>query len=83
MQPEEIKRMIEAGLPDSRAHVAGDGTHFEAIVIAQAFGGKGLLQRHRMVYDTLGDAMQSAIHALSIRTYTLDEWAQSGEKFPE
>jgi acid stress-induced BolA-like protein IbaG/YrbA len=80
MQTEDIKRMIEAGLPGSQAHVIGDGTHFEAIVVAEAFRGKRLLQQHRMVYDTLGDAMHSAIHALSLKTYTPDEWAQEGKQ---
>jgi acid stress-induced BolA-like protein IbaG/YrbA len=67
MHPEEIKRLIEAGLPDCRAEVTGDGTHFEALVVCEAFRGKRPLERHRMVYGTLGDRMHSAIHALSIR----------------
>ena len=70
MQADDIKRMIEAGLPGSRAQVDGDGTHFEAIVVTEAFAGKTLLQKHRMVYATLGDGMGGAIHALSIRPYT-------------
>jgi acid stress-induced BolA-like protein IbaG/YrbA len=76
MQADDIKRMIEAGLPGSAAHVSGDGTHFEALVIAEAFGGKTLLEKHRMVYATLGDGMGGAIHALSIRPFTPAEWAQ-------
>lgn len=71
MDADTIKRMIETGLPGSRAHVSGaDGTHFEAVVISDAFQGKTTLQQHRMVYATLGDSMQSAIHALSLRTST-------------
>lgn len=76
MQSEDIKRMIEAGLPGSQAQVDGDGTHFEAVVITEAFGGKTLLEKHRMVYATLGDGMRGAIHALSIRPFTPAEWAQ-------
>jgi acid stress-induced BolA-like protein IbaG/YrbA len=79
MQPEEITRLIEAGLPGARAEVAGDGTHFEALVLSADFHGKRLLERHRMVYATLGDRMQSAIHALSLRTLTPEEWAAGGE----
>lgn len=76
MRPDDIKRLIEAGLPGSRVEVAGDdGTHFEATVITEAFDGKRLLERHRMVYGTLGDRMQGAIHALSIKAYTPQEWA--------
>jgi acid stress-induced BolA-like protein IbaG/YrbA len=79
MQPEDIKRLIEAGLSGSRADVTGDGSHFEALVISEAFGGKRPLDRHRMVYATLGDRMQSAIHALSLRTFTPEEWTAGGE----
>lgn len=76
MQPGDIKSLIEAGLPGSQVKVIGDdGTHFEATVIAEAFSGKRLLERHRMVYGTLGDRMQGAIHALSIKAYTPQEWA--------
>jgi acid stress-induced BolA-like protein IbaG/YrbA len=79
MQPEEIQRLIEAGLPGARAEVSGDGTHFEAIVVSTGFQGKRLLEQHRMVYATLGDRMHSAIHALSLRTYTPEEWTARGE----
>ncbi|ROR32255.1 BolA family protein [Inmirania thermothiophila] len=47
---------------------ARDGRgHFAVTVIAPAFAGRGLLERHRMVYDALGTLMQTDIHALSIR----------------
>ncbi len=79
MQADEIKRMIEAGIPGCEARVSGDGTHFEADVVSAAFGGKSLLEKHRMVYATLGDGMRGgAIHALSIRPYTPEEWARRG-----
>lgn len=78
MQNEDIKRMIETGMPGSEAHVTGDGTHFEATVIAADFDGKSLLQKHRLVYATLGASMGGAIHALSIRAYTPEEWSRRG-----
>ena len=74
MNEAEIKTMIERGLPGSQAIVSGDGTHFEAKVIFKDFTGKSMLEQHRMVYETLGDSMQGAIHALSIRTYTPQDW---------
>jgi acid stress-induced BolA-like protein IbaG/YrbA len=52
MQSEEIQAMIERGLPGAEVQVTGDGRHFDAIVIAEAFAGKGLLEQHRMVYAT-------------------------------
>jgi acid stress-induced BolA-like protein IbaG/YrbA len=80
MQAEDIKRMIEAGLPGCQAQVDGDGTHFEATVVTDVFGGKTLLEKHRMVYATLGDSMRGAIHALSIRPFTSAEWAQRNDR---
>lgn len=80
MQADDIKRMIEAGLPECTAQVGGDGTHFEAVVVTAAFAGKTLLEKHRMVYATLGDGMRGAIHALSIRAFTPDEWARRGTR---
>lgn len=68
--------MIEAGLPGAEVQVSGeDGTHFEARVLSDAFAGKSSLQRHRMVYATLGERMGREIHALSLRTLTPDETA--------
>ena len=79
METNAIKRMIEQGLADCRAEVTGDGTHFEAIIVSPAFAGKNSLARHRMVYAALGEAMHSAIHALSIRTYTPEELPAQSE----
>lgn len=75
--PDEIKNWIEQGLPHSQVMVKGDGHHFEAVVINDAFHGKNLLARHRMVYAALGTKMQSQIHALSLKTYTSNEHSQS------
>lgn len=77
MQSEEIQTMIERGLPGANVQVTGDGRHFDAVVISDAFAGKGLLEQHRMVYATLGEKMGSDIHALTMRTYTRDQWEQA------
>ncbi len=75
MQPEEISRLIENGLPDAEVRVSGDGRHFEAIVISDQFADKNTLQRHRMVYAALGDRFDTdAVHALSIKTYSRKDW---------
>ena len=73
MQPEDIKQMIERGLPGARVSVTGDGHHFEAEVIASEFAGKSTLQQHQIVYRTLGGKMGNEIHALSLRTLTPGE----------
>jgi BolA protein len=52
----------------------GGGGHFDVIIVAAAFEGMNTVQRHRAVYEALGDAMKSEIHALSIRAYTPEEF---------
>jgi acid stress-induced BolA-like protein IbaG/YrbA len=75
MEPQEIKRMIEAGLPGCTAEVSGDGSHFDATVISGEFSGKSTVKKHQLVFATLGDNIASgAIHALNINAYTPEEW---------
>lgn len=74
--PQDIKQWIEQGLPGAKVEVEGDGHHFEAVIIYQGFAGKSSLQRHRLVYNSLGDKMQSLIHALSMKTYTPEQAQQ-------
>lgn len=76
MQAEELKTIIESGLPDAQVAVAGDGDHFEATVVSAAFEGKSMVQQHQMVYQSLGDLMQGAVHALALKTYTPQQWEQ-------
>ena len=75
MQPEAIRTLIEAGLPESQAHVEGDGAHFTAVVVCPAFAGKSRLQKQQMVYDTVrSQLLDGSLHALSIKAYSEDEW---------
>ncbi len=76
MQADELKRLIEAGVPSAEVRVEGDGDHFEATVISAAFAGKSRVQQHQMVYGSLGDLMQGAVHALALRTFTPEQWEQ-------
>ena len=72
MDAETIQNLIEAGLPGARAQVQGeDGVHFEATVVCDAFAGKPLLARHRMVNATVKTQLDSGtIHALALKTLT-------------
>ena len=74
MNSNDIKALIENSIEDAVAMVTSDdNVHFEAIVISQAFQEKSLIQRHQMVYGSLGDKMESEIHALSLTTLTPKE----------
>ncbi|MBT5891776.1 MAG: BolA/IbaG family iron-sulfur metabolism protein [Chromatiales bacterium] len=74
MTPQQVEQLIQTGLPDAQVSVMSeDDTHFEAMVISSQFAGKRPLQRHQMVYQTLGELMGGEIHALSIQAKTPDE----------
>lgn len=78
ISPDQVEAMIKAGLPDDAQVTAlsPDGEHFEATVISSAFAGKRRLQQHQLVYGTVQQAIASgAIHALSLNTFTPEEWA--------
>ena len=77
MTGEEIKVMIESGIPETEAYVDGDGSHFVAQVVSDSFVDCPMIKQHKMVYATLGDSMESAIHALSIQTYTREAWEKA------
>lgn len=80
MQPAEIQGLIEAGFADPVVRVmSDDNTHFEAIVVASEFEGVRALGRHQLVYKTLGALVGNEIHALSIRAFTPDEWAEQSQ----
>jgi acid stress-induced BolA-like protein IbaG/YrbA len=71
MNPTQIEQLIRAGLPSATVQVrSDDNVHFEATVISAEFEGKRPLQRHQMVYRTLGERMGGEIHALQLATLT-------------
>lgn len=71
--PELVQKYIADNLSCEHIAVQGDGSHFEAIIVSSAFEGKNRIQRHKVVYEALGDRMKSEIHALSMRTFTPEE----------
>ncbi len=72
--PESIQLNIAQGMTTEHLNVVGDGQHFEAVIVSEAFSGKSRVQRHQLVYQTLGDRMRAEVHALSMKTYTPQEW---------
>lgn len=76
MQADELKKIIEDGIPSAQVMVQGDGDHFEATIVSPEFEGKNKVQQHQMVYGALGDLMQGAVHALSFRTFTPEDWGK-------
>ena len=75
---ESVKQGIAAGLECEQLEVAGDGEHFQALIVSRQFEGRSRVQRHQLVYRALGDRMREEIHALSMRTMTPQEWQDGG-----
>ena len=76
--PEDVKRYIAENLDCEHLEVSGDGHHFEAVIVSQAFRGKSRVQQHQLVYRALGERMREEIHALSMQTLTPENWAGGG-----
>lgn len=77
MTPDDISARIRTALPDAEVNVVdttGGGDHFQATVVSSAFADKGLIDRHRLVYAALGEAMRGPIHALALTTETPEEY---------
>lgn len=74
LTPEQVKNYIAEGLECQFLEVAGDGQHFEAVIVSTLFRDKSRVQRHQLVYAALGERMREEIHALSLRTLTPEDW---------
>ena len=71
MEAHEIERLIKAALPDALVEIqdlAGDGDHYAAKVVSEAFRGKTRVQQHQIVYGALKGQMGGELHALALTT---------------
>jgi len=74
--PESIKKDIEQGMSASYVTVVGDGQHFEALIVSDEFAGLSRIQRQQRVNKALGERITGDIHALSMKTFTPQEWQE-------
>jgi len=75
--PEQIESYIKQGISCTHIKVEGDGQHFYATIVSSDFEGKRLIQRHQLVYSAMGDRMKAEVHALSIKAFTPQEFAEN------
>ncbi len=71
MNANDIERLIKEALPDAKVTIkdlAGDGDHYAAEVVSEAFRGKSRVQQHQMVYAALQGRMGGELHALALQT---------------
>lgn len=62
---------------------ANSETHFKVTVVSEAFEGKRLLQRHRLLNGLLREELEGPVHALALHTYTQDEWRKKNGQAPD
>ena len=75
MNTEDVKALIEKGIPGSEAIVSGEGCNLEVTVISDSFEGKTMLAEQKLVYATVNHLIQTGeLHALGIKAFTPEEW---------
>lgn len=87
IEPDAVADLIEENLADSVARVTAprihddedEDAHFAAVVVSPAFEGESLVDQHQRVYDAVGDHMTRSVHALEIKTYTPEAYAEHGD----
>ena len=60
----------------------GSESHFKLVLVSNDFTDKMLIKRHRMINEILADELQGQIHALSMHTYTEQEWQEKSGQAP-
>lgn len=71
MPADDIAALIAEGIPGAEVEIvdlAGDGDHYRAVVVAEAFRGLPRVRQHQMVYKALGGRMGGELHALALET---------------
>jgi BolA family transcriptional regulator, general stress-responsive regulator len=69
-----VEVIDDSHLHAGHAGAASGGGHFRATIVSDRFAGLSRVARQRIVYGALAAEMKSEIHALSIQTFTPDEW---------
>lgn len=75
MDAAQIEQLIKESLPDAQVTIqdlAGDGDHYAAHVVSEAFRGKTRVQQHQMIYAALQGRMGNELHALALHTTAPD-----------
>jgi BolA protein len=73
LDPEKLELTDDSALHAGHAGARAGGGHFQLVIVSRRFAGLGRVQRHRLVYETLGSLMAGTIHALAVTARTPDE----------
>ena len=73
LAPTQLEIVDETARHAGHAGAASGGGHYILHIVAGVFRDKSPIQRHRLVFDAVGDMMHTDIHALSIQAIAPDE----------
>lgn len=73
LQPEMLEIEDESHLHAGHAGARDGRGHFRVMLVSPAFGGLSRIARHRLVFDAVGDLMETDIHALAIQAFSPEE----------
>ncbi|PJC85907.1 BolA family transcriptional regulator [Vibrio sp. HA2012] len=75
MEAAEVKQILDTALVLQEIHVKGDGSQFEIIAVDACFEAMSRVKKQQLIYAPLMEHIQNNdIHALSIKTFTPEEW---------
>ncbi len=90
---ERIEKKLESALSpmhlevidESHMHSVPEGaeSHFKVLAVSERFADQKLVGRHRMVNRELSGEFETGLHALTLHTWTPEEWLEKGGKAPE
>lgn len=72
--PRHLEVVDDSARHAGHAGARSGGGHFQVVIVSERFRDLSRLERHRAVYDALGEAMRQEIHALALRAMTPEEW---------
>ena len=82
MVADEIRAAIVTAVPDAEVHIYDpDGQHFQALVISAEFEGLALVRQHQKVMKALKTAFETNVHALGLKTFTPEKWANEKQNY--
>lgn len=78
MNRDDIKALIEAGMPGAEVMVAGEGNKFDVTVVSEEFASMRPVQKQQRIYACLNEHIASGvIHAVTMKTLTPEEWRRA------
>ena len=71
MPVSDLDAALRAAFPDADIQIddlAGDGDHYRARIVSDAFKGLSRVRQHKLVYAALQGRMGGELHALALET---------------